>query len=164
MCHLPFNLLTNFANGLVQCKYHRHSILVSLTAQGPLFIISTREADMRWKQIYSLWFQWLEILSSIYILSTLCANKVRNAVLINQRVHWNKHAARMGGSSILQRGAASEAKNWQCSEVELHEQNKLLWRGSRAHLRTLAAFGVSMLKYTFSHILEPPFLTKSWWK
>ena len=55
---------------------------------------------------------------------------------------------------------ASEAESCRRSEVELRERPvSNVWPGSRAHLRTLEAFGLLMLKYAFSHILETLFLS-----
>ena len=48
-------------------------------------------------------------------------------------------------------GAASEAKSFRCSEAEYREQSELFATGVQGPI--LKAFGFSMLKYAFSHIL-----------
>ena len=57
-----------------------------------------------------------------------------------------------GGGQVLRPKVADIAKRSCVSEVSN------LWLGSRACLRALEAFGVLMLKYAFSHILETLFL------
>ena len=53
-----------------------------------------------------------------------------------------------GGAQLLRPIVADVAKWSQASKASI------LRPGSRAHLRTLEAFGFLMLKYAFSHILE----------
>ena len=58
-----------------------------------------------------------------------------------------------GGPQLLRPKVADVAKRSRASEVSN------LWPGSRARLRALEAYGVLMLKYAFSHILETLFLS-----
>ena len=68
-------------------------------------------------------------------------------------IQWRKYLFRCG-SRIWSRGVpASEAESCRHSEVSN------LWPGSRGRLRALEVFGVLMLKYAFSHILETLFLS-----
>ena len=55
-------------------------------------------------------------------------------------------------AQVLRQKVADIAK-WSCASEASN-----LWLGSRACLRGLEAFGVLMLKYAFSHILETLFL------
>ena len=48
------------------------------------------------------------------------------------------------------KGAASEVKNWQCDEVQLHEENKLFVDGIKGPLKDPRSFGVSVFKYIHS--------------
>ena len=57
-----------------------------------------------------------------------------------------------GGPQLLRPKVADVVKRSRASEASI------LRRGSRARLRALEAFGVLMLKYAFSHILETLFL------
>ena len=57
-----------------------------------------------------------------------------------------------GGPQLLRLKIADIAKRSRASEASI------LRPGSKAHLRALEAFGVLMLKYAFSHILETLFL------
>ena len=65
-------------------------------------------------------------------------------VRVQDLVKGGPQLLRLKVADIVKRSRASEASN--------------LWPGSRAHLRTLEAFGLLMLKYAFSHILETLFL------
>ena len=56
-----------------------------------------------------------------------------------------------GGAQLLRPKFADIAKRSRASEASI------LWLGSIARLRALEAFGVLMLKYAFSHILETLF-------
>ena len=62
------------------------------------------------------------------------------------------------GSRIWSRGApASEAESCRRSGAESCERSKLSAAGVQGHLRALEAFEFLVLKYAFSHILEPLF-------
>ena len=58
-----------------------------------------------------------------------------------------------GGAQLLRPKVADVAEGRHASEASI------LQGGSRANLRALEAFGVLMLKYAFSHILETFFLS-----
>ena len=53
----------------------------------------------------------------------------------------------------------SEAEICRCSEWSFTSEASYVWPTLRAYLRALEAFGVLMLKYAFSHILETLFLS-----
>ena len=60
-----------------------------------------------------------------------------------------------GGAQVLTQKVGDVAKQSHASEASN------LWPGSRAHLRALEVFGILMLEYAFSHILETLFLSFS---
>ena len=57
------------------------------------------------------------------------------------------------GGAQFPRPKVADVAEWSCTSKANYLQS-----GSRAHLRTLEAFGFLMLKYAFSHILETFFL------
>ena len=82
----------------------------------------------------------------IWITQSLVRSILNDSIRCGSRI-WSRgvQLVRPKVANVVKRSHVSEASNLQL--------------GSRAHLRTLEAFGFLMLKYAFSHILETLFLS-----